>query len=370
VRLIAATAAALWFLGTAGAGIAQDTSSWSSTVTPPSKRSGGAQIQRNDGQKVPARPIDSSPDASPVSKLRPTMSQPRASTHDKTTGPPGENAAFEAFEQGRYLTALELAQKAAEKGDASAHTLIGRLHQDGLGIPQDAVLAAQWYRRGAELGDREAMFAYGVILADGLGVKRDRAGAGQMFEAAAQRGHVVANYNLALLFLHGDGKPENPYRALAHMRYAAENNLAVAQYDLATMYATGQGLPGEQADALEAARWMSKAAEAGYAEAELEYATMLFRGMGLEADHEKAPVLIRNAAEKGLAIAQNRLARVLVHGLGTERNAVEAATWHLMAKSAGVGDPDLDAAVAKLSRADRTKAESAAAAKRDRQMLQ
>lgn len=361
------TVATVLMLAMAVAAPAQETSSWSTGVTTPEKRQGGPKLLRNDGTRAQPKGTQPAPGdgALPgsVSTFRPGPAS--ISTHDKTIRPSGDDAAYEAFDQGRYLTALELAQKAAEAGDPSAHTLVGRIHQEGLGVPPDPVLAAKWYRRGAELGDREAMFSFGVILADGLGVKKDRAGAAQMFEAAAQRGHAIANYNLALLFLHGDGKPENPFRALAHMRYAAENNIVVAQYDLGTLYATGTGLPDNRADALEAARWIGRAAAAGHAEAELEYATMLYRGMGLEADRPKALGYLKSAAEKGLPVAQNRLARVLANGLGAERDTLEAAIWHLVAKSRGISDPDLDAVVAKLPRADRRRAEQAAEQRRD-----
>ena len=142
---------------------------------------------------------------------RPRLVLPPAST--RKTPAPSEDAPYEAFDQGRYLTALQLAVKAAELGDPQAHTLAGRIYAEGYGAPRNSGLAAQWYARGAELGDPEAMFALGVMLAEGQGVAKDRDAAGQMFEAAAVRKHALANYNLALLFLKGEGKPENPHRA-------------------------------------------------------------------------------------------------------------------------------------------------------------
>src|SRR5262249_57765709 len=89
----------------------------------------------------------------------------------------GENAAYEAFDQGRYLTALELAVKAAETGDPQAHTLVGRIYAEGYGVAKNTALAAKWYARGAELGDPESMFAYAMMLADGQGVDKDPAAA-------------------------------------------------------------------------------------------------------------------------------------------------------------------------------------------------
>lgn len=284
-----------------------------------------------------------------------------------TTPVSGEDAAYLAFDEGKYLTALDLAQKAAKGGDPQAHTLIGRIYQEGLGVKRDAATAAKWYARAAELGDTEGQFAYGILLAEGEGVAKDRVAAGKMFEAAAMKGHALANYNLALLFLRGDGKPENPYRAARHMRYAAEQGVVAAQYDLGTLYATGTGV---DPNAFEAAKWIGKAAAAGNPEAELDFGVLLMRGQGVPVDQKRAISMLRAAAEKGVAVAQNRLARCYAYGLGVAADAGEAAKWNLIAKASGLEDPALDKMVAKMARGDRLKAEQAASAWQDRAAFQ
>ena len=244
----------------AGARIALgETSSWASRVDGPA-----APIERK--KKLPAKAspktIRTLPSLDGKQAPAPRPPPEKGSTHAKIL-PPGDDAAYEAFDQGQYLTALDLAVKAAERGEPTAHTLVARIYAQGLGTSKNTPLAAQWYARGAELGDPEAMFAYGLLLAEGDGVDKDRAEAARFLEAAAARRHPLANYNLALLFLSGDGKPENPYRALMHMRYAAEQGVVTAQYDLGTMYATGQGTDH---NAFEAAKWIGKAAAAGQVE--------------------------------------------------------------------------------------------------------
>jgi hypothetical protein len=353
-----------------------ETSSWtSSTMKTPPQRPGEAKILKSDPAKGAAKkPSTDGALAPPGSQSRfqpPVAPQPgtvpkvggaapagaagNGSSIAKTAR--GDDAAYEAFDQGKYLTALDLARAAAERGDASAHTLIGRLYQDGLGVAIDPVLAAQWYRRGAELGDVEAMFAFGVMLAEGTGIQKDRAGAAQMFEEAAGRGHVLGNYNLALLYLKGDGKPENAARAALHLQYAADQGIAAAQYDLATLYATGTGVA---ASAFKASLLLEKAAVAGLPEAEVEFAVWLFQGRGIRPSPSRGASFFRSAAEKGLAVAQNRLARCLSAGAGVAADPIEAAKWHLIAKAGGIEDEVLDKAMAKLSRADRTEAKKRA----------
>ena len=281
--------------------------------------------------------------------------------------PTAEDAAWLAFEKGEYLTALTLAGQRATLGDAAAHTLTGRIYDEGLGVNKDPVVAARWYTRGAELGDIEAAFALGVMRAEGRGVAKDLAGAGEMFERAARKEHALANYNLALLFLSGMGKPENPYRAAQHLAFAAQKGVAAAQYDLAALYQKGHGV---QPDAYEASRWLRRAAEQGMPEAEYDYAVQLLKGYGINSDMPKAIEYLRSAASKGLPGAQNRLAYVYFEGVRVDADPVEGAKWRMLARDSQIADTNLDALVTKLSRADREKAEKAAQAWRDESALE
>ena len=264
----------------------------------------------------------------------------------KTMAPAsGDDAAYIAFDQGQYLTAKRIAEERARQKDPQAHTLLGRLYAEGLGVPRDELAAANWYRKGAELGDTEAMFALGVILAAGKAVKKNPEGAAQMFEQAARKGHPFAHYNLAQLFLSGNGKPENPFRAAQHLEYAAKKGIPQAQYDLATLYQRGHGV---EPNAYNAAYWLRQAAEKGMPAAQLDYAVALLRGQGLNQDKPKIIEYLNEAAEKGVAGAQNRLAHIYNVGIqGTSRNPLLAAKWRLIAKQNGIKDEKLDAQIAK-----------------------
>lgn len=344
-----------------GVGVASaETSSWASRVDP------AAPVER---KRVPAPARAPAPvtvikavPVSPQGGVGPALKPPPRVASQVKLPAVEDDPAYDAFEDGYYVTALDLAAKAAAQGDPQAHTLIGRIYAEGLGAAPNPPLAAQWYERGAELGDPESMFAYAMMLVEGRGVDKNIAAAAHYFEAAAERRHPLANYNLALMFLDGKGKPENPYRALAHMRFAAENGVVAAQYQLGTMYATGTGT---DPNAFEAAKWIGKAAAAGYVEAQIDYAVMLFRGQGVPVDATRGAEYFRRAAEKGAATAQNRLARCYTHGAGVTQNLVEAEKWNLLAKAGGIEDEALDKILAKLPSADRVKAQLAAQQWRD-----
>jgi uncharacterized protein len=314
---------------------------------------------------------------------RPKLPAPKPGTLDPTTnfrgaiGVPlgsnpmmplsdGDDAAYQAFDQGQYLTALKLAEVQSRNGNAAAFTLIGRIYADGLGVAKDEFTAASWYSRGAELGDTEAAFLFGVMLAQGGAIEKNLDQAGQMFEKAALKEHPQANYNLALLFLSGNGKPENPARAALHLQFAATKGVAAAQYDLATLYQKGHGV---SPDAYEAARWMRRAAEQGMADAEYDYAVMLLKGFGLNADAPKTVDYLKSAANKGVAGAQNRLAHVILEGQLVLPNGAEAAKWRLLAKDNGLADAALDDYLAKMSKLDRAAAELAAQTWREKAAL-
>ncbi|HSR80044.1 MAG TPA: tetratricopeptide repeat protein, partial [Hyphomicrobiaceae bacterium] len=157
------------------------------------------------------------------------------------------------------------------------------------------------------------------------------------------------------------GAPDDGTRA------AAEAGVAAAQYDLGNLYATGTGV--DPPNAFEAAKWIGKAAAAGHTDAQVEYAVLLFRGHGVPPDQKLGAQLFRAAAEKGAVTAQTRLARCYANGAGVDKDLVLAAKWHLIAKAGGGEDESLDKLVAKLTKADRTKAEKAAEEWRDRTQI-
>ena len=68
---------------------------------------------------------------------------------------PGEDGA-RAFKRGDYAMALWLWRPLAKEGDTTAQYLIGHMYDRGLGVPQDDVMAVEWYRKAAEQGDASA----------------------------------------------------------------------------------------------------------------------------------------------------------------------------------------------------------------------
>jgi TPR repeat protein len=141
------------------------------------------------------------------------------------------------------------------------------------------------------------------------------------------------------------------------LRLAADAGNPEAQYALATFDKEGTGV---EKDIDKAVRLLQAASLADNVDAEVEYAIALYNGTGTPKNEPAAVALLRKAAKQNSPIAQNRLARVLVSGQGASMDKIEGLKWHLVAKTAGRGDPMLDEALAELSPEDRARTEAAA----------
>lgn len=315
-------------------------------------------------QKVPiARPeAPAAPDpVTPKAAAPRNAKQLAAPKHPAKSEPLDPNAdnAYAAYQEGRYRTALDLAiARANERNDPKSMTLAGELYANGLGIARDDAQAVQWYKKGADLGDREAMFALAMMQIGGrAGGPANREEGARLLAQSAKLGKAAAAYNLGLLYLEGQTFPQDIKRAAELFRQAADAGNPEAQYALATFYKEGRGV---EQNLTEAAKLLGAAALADNVDAEVEFAIALFNGTGVARDVPTAVALLNRAARQNSAIAQNRLAHLLIEGQAVPANPVEGFKWHLIAKTAGAGDPVLDARMAQLSPEDRQKAEDGA----------
>ena len=120
--------------------------------------------------------------------------------------------------------ALDAVRNLAGEGSVEATFLLGTVYAEGLGVPVDATVAADWYRK------------------------------------AGERGHVLAQHNLGNVYFAGDGAPQSDSAAARWWRLAAEQDDAIAQYRLGFLYEEGRGvLPNDSL----AAVWYRDAAGRG-----------------------------------------------------------------------------------------------------------
>jgi uncharacterized protein len=66
------------------------------------------------------------------------------------------NEAFNAINRNDYAAAYKLLQPLAEKGSATAQSLLGQMYSNGTGVPKDDRKAVYWWRKAAERGEKSA----------------------------------------------------------------------------------------------------------------------------------------------------------------------------------------------------------------------
>lgn len=269
-----------------------------------------------------------------------TTAEPATKIDPARFGGKAPDAAYGAYQRGLYKTAYNLALERAKQGDAPAQTLVAEILARGLGMPANAAEAAKWYQRAAEQGMPEAQFQYALILIDGRQVKKDEKKAQVLLQAAAEAGNPLAQFNLAQLLLEQDPGEAGLTRAVLYYQKAAETGLADAQYAMSQIYANGAG--GKTKDDTEARKLLVLAAQQNYDTAQLDLGQWLIDGRGGKRDLKSGFNWTKRAAEGGNVAAQNRLAKLYEGGIGVDGDLVTAAAWFIVARRAGLADPQMD----------------------------
>lgn len=264
------------------------------------------------------------------------------------------DAAYGAYQRGFYLTAFNLAMPRAEAGDAAAQTLVAEILARGLGVRRDEKQAAQWYSKAAEQGVVEAKFRLAMMLIQSDDVEPDPERAYELMEQAADAGNPRAQFNFAQMVVERDQSLFGMERAMSYYELAAEAGIPDAQYALALAYANGVG--GKPLDMEEARRWMTLAAMRNFDTAQVDLGTWLIEGRFGEADPETGFAWLLRAARGGNVAARNRVAKLYMAGIGVAPDAIEAATWYLRARRAGLDDPVMEDHLAGLTEEQRNEA--------------
>ena len=142
--------------------------------------------------------------------------------------------------------------------------------------------------------------------------------------------------DVSLVEMHNKGTAaladKNYAEAFKWLSRAAERGYAMAQNNLGGMYANGLGVEKNEAEAV---KWYRKAAEQGRAMAQNNLAVMYEKGMGVARNETEAVNWYRKAAEQGNAMAQNNLGTMYERGLGVAKSDAEAADWYRRAAEQG-----------------------------------
>ncbi len=221
----------------------------------------------------------------------------------------------------------------------------------------DEAEAVHWYRVAAEQGHCEAQYKLGSRYAEGRGVPKDDTEAVYWLSRAAAQDHLYAIVDLAYRYDEGIGIPSDHETAVRLCSRAVEIELPdIEQHgwdpeDHTVIYLAAnfghsgaQNVVGEffchdffdrKTDYEEAAKWFRRAAEQGYARAQLNLGILYHDGDGMPQDDKEAVRWARLAAEQGFAPAQRILGVVYEYGQGVAQDYVQAHMWYNLAGGAG-----------------------------------
>jgi TPR repeat protein len=258
-----------------------------------------------------------------------------------------------------YPDAARWYLKAANQGDADSQFTLGSLYRSGIGVEQNDQLALGWWLKAAasEEGHGEAAAWIGDSYARGVGVEQSYEDAVQWLSKAADLGNVEAMNTLSDMHMNGKGVSVDKKKGAEWARLASllGANLGLSPQDLASLEKRAEGGDAEaqfqiagsywhsghknEAMAIEAALWLTKAADQGHADAQYRLSKMCTTGHGVTQDQKRADELLLMSAKSGLVKAQHAVAMMYYDGIGLAagmQDYAQAREW--WAKAADAGD--------------------------------
>ena len=97
-----------------------------------------------------------------------------------------------AYNDGDFVTALNICGPIAEAGHDESQVIMGVMHQNGQGVKRDYKEAALWYAKAAKQGNAQGQFNLGTLYRYGAGVEKDKVEAYAWYDVADTNGHADA----------------------------------------------------------------------------------------------------------------------------------------------------------------------------------
>ena len=238
--------------------------------------------------------------------------------------------------------AVELFERAAEKGHKRAQLNLGTLYLRGQGVPRDLIQARAWLEKAAMNGDPYALYALGRAMSESQGpASADLVRAADLYRQAAEKGHPFAALRYGLALSEGSGIKRDPaaaHRWLVHAQKSGVPEAALALGDIAARTPASRDKAANDKILKLAINWFEVAANAGVSSAQFKLANAYIAGAGVARDPVQARLWYSRAAQQGLTEAQNALGIMLIGGGGGAPDPVEGYKWLVVAERGGQPD--------------------------------
>lgn len=169
----------------------------------------------------------------------------------------------QCIEESDPARALALIREAADAGHVAANERMGRICLDA--EPPDVTCAVTHLERAARDGRASATTLLGWMHAEGINGVPDPARAAKLYAEAARKGETSAHNNLGELYEKGRGVAKNETAAFGHYLAAAREGFPPGQFNVGRLYAAGRGTTRNSE---EARRWLEQAEKAGIPQAQ------------------------------------------------------------------------------------------------------
>lgn len=236
-----------------------------------------------------------------------------------------------------YARAFQLAQSAAEKGNAQACYVLGVCFEGGHGTAQNKQKALEYYTMAVNQDFAEAQSGYDRLkeeianqngdsdIADQLfteAVKLDQQknyfAAFQLYLRAAEMGHITSMFNTGYDYEAGEGVEKNVQKAEKWYLAAAEKGFPDAMSRLSWLYFGEKGIPADYAAAY---KWAKRGTELNDGASFTNFGVCYEEGYGVSQDKQRALELYKKAADLGRQAGKNNYER-----LKKELDAIPATT--------------------------------------------
>ncbi len=239
-------------------------------------------------------------------------------------------------------------RKAAEKGHAGAHGILGFMYAMEMVGERDQVQAAKWYQLAATQGNANAQYKLAAIYAGAGSMKysfaksvpKDIGKAKEWAVEAAQQGVVEAQTLLGVLLLKTGTSEKDYAEALLWLRKAARQADPEAQVFIGDIYVSGLGVPRDYSQAISFYRKAIDNSGSKFAYGRL--ARMYEEGLGIPKDNTEALQLYEKASESKFSTSDAplhiKLARMYEDGVGTPKD--DGKAFQHYGSAAVAGDPE------------------------------
>jgi uncharacterized protein len=224
--------------------------------------------------------------------------------------------------------------KKAEQGNAQAQYNLGNMYRYGEGVPRDYAEALKWYRKVAKKGNAHAQRTLKSMYHWGEGVPKDGSKAVEWYREAAEQGDREAQEKLGRMYYFGEGVSEDSKEALKWYQKAADQGSADAQYMLGEMYRDGEGVTKDNVlshfwftlSGGGEAFWLSRSGRRN-ADSEIVELEKRMTSEELKEAALKKITWLTKAAEAGDAEARKCLGKMYRDGDGVPKDNVLSHIW-------------------------------------------